>query len=346
MKRYQVFVSSTYEDLKEERNEVLQNLLELDCIPSGMEYFPATDDTQWNYIKGLIEMSDYYMVIIGGRYGSVDESGISYTEKEYRFALSKNIPVIAFYHKSPENLPVNKTDNDFSKKEKLDSFKKLVQKKLCKPWENKEQLGAYTSQSMIRLIKSHPRTGWVKSNTLANEKVISELLEAKDKIEKLSTELKEYKGFEINPNELSNNDDTINLSYFIKIEEGYNSTWKIADNEKFTWNQLFDTVSTKLNLPLISSSFNLHLNQYLNDLFTIKHRDNFKTIESLLEKGIRKVNLRFSDESLDTIKIQFIALGLITEKIELRGKKRTRVLELSKSGQRLLINRRAIRKQK
>jgi hypothetical protein len=53
MKRYQVFVSSTYEDLKEERNEVLQALLELDCIPCGMEYFPATDDTQWNYIKGF-----------------------------------------------------------------------------------------------------------------------------------------------------------------------------------------------------------------------------------------------------------------------------------------------------
>ena len=51
MKRYQVFVSSTYEDLKEERTEVLHALLELDCIPCGMEYFPATDDTNGSILK-------------------------------------------------------------------------------------------------------------------------------------------------------------------------------------------------------------------------------------------------------------------------------------------------------
>lgn len=120
MKRYQVFVSSTYEDLKEERTEVLHALLELDCIPCGMEYFPATDDSQWQYIKNMIEMCDYYLLIMGGRYGSMDEAGISYTEKEYRYAIEKNIPVIAFYHNSPDSLPVNKTDDDPVKKAKTD----------------------------------------------------------------------------------------------------------------------------------------------------------------------------------------------------------------------------------
>ena len=42
-KRYQVFVSSTFEDLQEERKEVMQALLELDCIPAGMELFPAAN---------------------------------------------------------------------------------------------------------------------------------------------------------------------------------------------------------------------------------------------------------------------------------------------------------------
>jgi len=40
-KRYQVFVSSTFEDLREERAEVMRVLLQLNCIPSGMELFPA-----------------------------------------------------------------------------------------------------------------------------------------------------------------------------------------------------------------------------------------------------------------------------------------------------------------
>ena len=62
-KKYQVFVSSTYEDLKEERKEVMQALLELDCIPSGMELFPAADDDQWTLIKRVINECDYYIVI-------------------------------------------------------------------------------------------------------------------------------------------------------------------------------------------------------------------------------------------------------------------------------------------
>ena len=53
-KRYQVFVSSTYTDLKEERQKVMQTLMEMDCIPSGMELFPAMDEEQWLFIKKII----------------------------------------------------------------------------------------------------------------------------------------------------------------------------------------------------------------------------------------------------------------------------------------------------
>jgi len=70
-KKYQVFVSSTYEDLRPERQEIMHALLELDCIPSGMELFPAASEDQWTLIRGVIDDCDYYVVVIGGRYGSV-----------------------------------------------------------------------------------------------------------------------------------------------------------------------------------------------------------------------------------------------------------------------------------
>jgi hypothetical protein len=59
-KRYQVFVSSTYEDLKVERQEVMHALLEQECIPSGMELFPAASEDQWTLIKEVIDDCDYY----------------------------------------------------------------------------------------------------------------------------------------------------------------------------------------------------------------------------------------------------------------------------------------------
>ena len=89
-KRYQVFISSTFSDLKEERKNVIQTLLEMDCIPAGMELFPAPDEEQWEFIKKIIDDCDYYMLIIGGRYGSLTKDGISYTEKEFDYAKEKN----------------------------------------------------------------------------------------------------------------------------------------------------------------------------------------------------------------------------------------------------------------
>ena len=70
-KKYQVFISSTYADLREERRKILDALLMADCIPSGMEAFVATDNEQFEVIKKVIDLCDYYVLIIGKRYGSV-----------------------------------------------------------------------------------------------------------------------------------------------------------------------------------------------------------------------------------------------------------------------------------
>src|SRR3972149_6915406 len=104
-KRYQVFVSSTYTDLKEERQHVIKALMEVNCIPSGMELFPAADEEQWAFIKRVIDDCDYYLLIIGGRYGSVTSEGISYTEMEYEYALKIGQPILAFLHGNPDELP-------------------------------------------------------------------------------------------------------------------------------------------------------------------------------------------------------------------------------------------------
>lgn len=73
-KKYQVFVSSTYEDLQEERKAVIEALLQMNCFPVGMEYFNAADDSQWDVITSLIDECDYYVLIVAGRYGSIDEA--------------------------------------------------------------------------------------------------------------------------------------------------------------------------------------------------------------------------------------------------------------------------------
>lgn len=95
-KKYQVFVSSTYSDLIDERAAVSQCLLEMNCIPVGMEQFPASNMSQMDYIKMMLDDCDYYVLILAGRYGSLDSDGKGFTEKKYDYATEKGIPVMSF----------------------------------------------------------------------------------------------------------------------------------------------------------------------------------------------------------------------------------------------------------
>ena len=117
-----VFVSSTYEDLREERSEVQKTLLKSHCFPIGMELFPSARDDTWDFIKRSIAGCDYYIVFIAGRYGTADPDGVSFTEREYDYARQIGKPVLAFVHGNPGSIPRDKLDLEPEKRAKLDAF--------------------------------------------------------------------------------------------------------------------------------------------------------------------------------------------------------------------------------
>ena len=50
----------------------------------------------WFYIKKMLDNCDYYILILGGKYGSLDTDGIGFTEKEYDYAVAQKIPIMSF----------------------------------------------------------------------------------------------------------------------------------------------------------------------------------------------------------------------------------------------------------
>src|SRR4051794_22220126 len=123
--KYQIFISSTYDDLKEEREQVVKAVLEMGHIPVGMEMFSAADEEQWKIIKRNIEASDYYVVIVAHRYGSWSE-GVSYTEREYDFALHSKVPALGFIIHDEAPWPGDRRDECLDAEEKarkLTAFK-------------------------------------------------------------------------------------------------------------------------------------------------------------------------------------------------------------------------------
>ncbi|HYW55452.1 MAG TPA: DUF4062 domain-containing protein [Polaromonas sp.] len=174
-KKYQIFVSSTYEDLKAERDQVIKAILEMGHIPVGMEMFSAADEEQWQIIKNQIDLIDYYVLVIAHQYGSVTPEGVSYTEKEYHYAQSKGIPVLGFIVDSSALWPGDKVEKDAKKKKALDQFKTKVKGRLIQFWKNSDDLHAKVSISLIKSIVANPRVGWVRADEVADPAVTREL---------------------------------------------------------------------------------------------------------------------------------------------------------------------------
>jgi hypothetical protein len=174
-KKYQIFVSSTYEDLKEERDQAIKAVLEMGHIPVGMEMFSAADEEQWKLIARQIEATDYYIIIVGHRYGSETAEGISYTEKEYDYAKSCGVPTLGFIIDEKASWPAVRIDKDTKKLKKLDNFKKKVKSKLVQFWSGKEDLHGKISISLVKAMNTNPRTGWSRADDEIGANVTREL---------------------------------------------------------------------------------------------------------------------------------------------------------------------------
>ncbi|MEK6325828.1 MAG: DUF4062 domain-containing protein [Acidobacteriota bacterium] len=167
-KKYQVFVSSTYLDLVKEREAAIKAILELHCIPSGMELFPASDDEKWALIKRVIDECDYFVLILAGKYGSQGEGGIGYTEMEYRYAEQREKPIIAFVHADPTSLPQKFCEVETALRDALARFTAYVtSKRLVKKWSTPDELGSHLKTSLIDAIRTNPSEGWVRASAVA-----------------------------------------------------------------------------------------------------------------------------------------------------------------------------------
>lgn len=295
-KRYQVFISSTYSDLITERQQVLQTLLQMDCIPTGMELFPAVDEEQFDFIKKVIDDCDYYILIIGGRYGSTTADGISFTEMEFDYAVEEGIHVIALVHGEPDTIPAGKTEMESKARAKLEGFREKVCKdRLIKKWTEAGELPGLVALSLPKAIKAYPATGWVRADAVSNTMLLEEINELRKRNEEMSTQLQNLHrtaAFDIEG--LAQGDDQIQLGGSYKIKGLSNiKQW----DAKVSWNQVIGFIGPHLLMNVHESSVNLMLAKSI-----LKSQG--KDSDDMFSHNIE-------EELFQTVKVQLMALGWI-----------------------------------
>lgn len=331
-KRYQVFVSSTYADLQDERAKVIQTLMEMDCIPAGMELFPAMDEEQFEFIKKIIDDCDYYLLILGARYGSISvDDGLSYTEKEYHYAKDKGMKIIALVHGEPDQLPVAKTDRNPELYEKLVKFRNEVcTNRLVKFWTSAIELPSLVALNLPKTIKAYPAVGWVRGNATTSSEVLEELRVIKNENDALTKKVRELtleleSNSSLNIPDLAGLDHSFTLTgYYKPLGSSYEKTWTY---EK-TFGELFALIAPLIQNTPNDSSARLAIKDCI--------------LEELRIKNITYSNI--NDQQFQTFKIQLEALGLINVQQSRTTKGGVALFwYLTEKGKKLMVELRVIR---
>ena len=206
-RKLQIFISSTYSDLIAERQDVVEAVLRAGHIPAGMELFAAGNESQLEIIKRWIDDSDIYMLILGGRYGSIDsKSGLSYTELEYRYAVETNKPSFAIVasdsyldKKIREKGQDSKDVLEFKNGNLYAAFKEAVMSKICRAFKSSEEIKIAVLESLIDIQNRFHLDGWIKAKEIPSvTEFASQIKELKDQNYNLLERLKTFESGQIN----------------------------------------------------------------------------------------------------------------------------------------------------
>jgi hypothetical protein len=300
-KKYQVFISSTYEHMKGIRQAAVESILRAGHIPAGMELFSAGDESQLDVIRRWIEESDIFMLILGGRYGSIEpKSGLSYIELEYEHAQKHDKPYFSLVL-SEEGMRLLEQQfgpeaRETAQSARYDGFKSRVLSKVSRIVDDEKDVKLCTMESIHNVEDKHSLTGWVRGNDQVD---VQPLLNQVNKLQETMNELTaENARLKQEIGESTQIKDLAGLSDAVSIPIKYVNEFRGYDRDKtvtLTWAQLFGLLAPKL-LEHPSDSL---VRTYL-------------TTELLRLVGVDKAyQADMPEQSFQTIKVQLEAMGLV-----------------------------------
>lgn len=303
-KRYQVFVSATYLDLIQERSVVMQGLMALGCLPVGMDLH-STGAGAWPAIKKLIDDCDYYLLLLGSRYGSLSPSGVSYAHMEYVYATTKQKPILVLLHEAPESRPREVQETTAEGKVKFQDFRSTLLKGLHARWNNPKDLDLALKRHLPALIQNRPMPGWVRAGASAGgPEQERELAALRQRVIDLEDEREQWLSLQArSQGELAFGDDEFEIQFSCKAYAGGNCE-AVSVRGRMSWKQIFQAVAPFMQEPISEEVM-------LERLTARVAEQALGDVQRLKPKAHAVTDLVLHPQTFGAIKVQLRMLGLI-----------------------------------
>ena len=192
-RKLQVFVSSTFQDLIEDRQSAVAAILKSGHIPAGMELFTSGDKSQMETIRNWIDESDVYMLILGGRYGSIEPStGVSYTELEFDYAVEQEKALFSVViNEDTLEARIKEYGSNMMEKDnpkQLGMFREKVLSNISSFFDDSKDIKLCVYESLSDFSSNRDLKGWVSADEVAN---VQPLLDEINRLNKENENLNE-----------------------------------------------------------------------------------------------------------------------------------------------------------
>ncbi len=160
-KRYHVFMCTSGTDMQAERVVLSQALVSQGFFSWGLEQrTPLTTA----FARRQIDDCDYFVLLLGGCYGELSASGVSYMHLEYIYAVTKRKPILVIMHEAPESRPPELQEKTSESRLKFQEFRQQLQREreVVVSYRNMRDLEMAVRRGMPLMNERYPAAGWIR----------------------------------------------------------------------------------------------------------------------------------------------------------------------------------------
>lgn len=307
-KRYQVFISTTYPDMQTARQAMMLPLMDMGMTPISMDLHIESSHSLMPVAQRMIDDCDYFIVLLGGRYGTLSPLGLSFPHREYIFAATKRKPVLALIHDQPHGLPESAREPSRDGQVRRDDFARLLENKvLSYRWREESELSSLLATVMPEMVRQYPARGWTRADNGGGGRD-DDVNALRARIDVLEKEREELLGGRSMARDLARGSDRVALDYSCHVYEGGDCKLTMASRE-LDWDRVFACMAPLMLNPVAEPLMQKALEEYIV-------RQALDDVIPRSPKAHAVRNVVLASHAFNQVKVHLRALGLIAKTLE------------------------------